>query len=87
MPRYIAVHSLPFDEKELLGMFQELAPQIPEGFAWNQSWCDCQNAKHFCEWQAPSAEALEQAFSANKIPYDAVYPVKHFDVATMQFEP
>lgn len=87
MPRFIAVHSLPYDELELMAMLQEMAPKVPPGFTWKQTYCDFDNKKHFCEWEAASKEALEQAFQANNLPYDAVYPVRRFDVASMQLEP
>ena len=86
MSRFMAVHSLPYSEQEMMGMLQEMAPKIPPEFKWNQSWCDFNDQKHFCDWEAPSKEALEQAFQANNMPYDAVYPVRRFDVASMQLE-
>lgn len=86
MTRFMAVHTLPHSEQEMLGVLNELAPQVPEGFSWSYSWCDFNDKKHFCEWEAPSQEALEQAFQANNIPFDAIYPVRRFDVATMTLE-
>ena len=82
----MAVHTLPMGEQEMMAMLKEMAPKIPAGFTWNQSWCDFDDQKHFCDWEAPSKEALEQAFQANNMPYDAVYPVRRLDVASMQME-
>ncbi len=87
MPRFIAVHTLPHSEQELLGMLKEMAPQIPPGFTWKQTYCDFDSKKHFCEWEAPSKEALEQAFKANNLPYDAIHQVRLFNVASMEMEP
>jgi hypothetical protein len=87
MPRFMAVHTLPLNEQELMAMLQEMAPKIPSDYTWKQSWCDFDDNKHFCEWEAASKEALEQAFQANNLPFDAVYPVRRFDVASMQLEP
>ena len=87
MPRFIAVHTLPGSEAEFLEMSKELTPRIPEGFTWKLSYCDFENHKFFCEWEAPSREALSQAFySTYKIPFEAIYPVKLFNVATSALE-
>jgi hypothetical protein len=86
MARFMAVHSMPGTEQELISMLKQAAPKIPPGFKWVESYCDFKNHKQFCNWDAPSKEALEQAFKANKIPFDAVYPVKRLDPATMKLE-
>ncbi len=87
MPRYIAVHSIPMGEAELMGMLKEIAPKIPPGFSWKETFSDFSDGKHFCNWEAPSQEALAEAFKANNMPYDAIYPVRRFDPVSMQFEP
>jgi hypothetical protein len=87
MPRFVAVHSMPGTEEELIAMLKPLAPKIPPGYTWVESFCDFQNNKQFCNWEAPSQDALEQAFKANNVPFDAIYPVKRFNPATMQMEP
>jgi hypothetical protein len=88
MAKFIAVHSMPGNEQELISMLKQAAPQIPKGkgFKWVESYCDFTNHKQFCNWEAPSKEALEQAFKSNKVPFDAIYPVKRLNPATMKLE-
>ena len=63
------------------------ASKVPPGFKWKQSYCDFADHKFFCEWEAPNKEALEQGFKAGDLPFDAVYPVRIFDVANKELEP
>jgi hypothetical protein len=87
MPRFIAEHTIPYStEAEFLGMAKEMTPKIPEGFSWKLTYCDFDNHKFFCEWEAPSKEGLGEAFKVNEMPFDAIYPVKLFNVAKMGFE-
>ena len=81
MPRFIAEHTLPHSESEFLEMAKSTAPQIPEGFTWKLTYCDFDSHKFICEWDAPSKEALDQAFKANQMPYDVIYAVKLYNVA------
>ncbi len=62
------------------------APKFPAGFVWKQTYCDFTNHKFFCDWEAPSKEGLEQFFKSQNMPFDAVYPVEVFDVATKKIE-
>jgi hypothetical protein len=81
MPRFIAVHTMPMTEEQLMEMVKKLPP-LPEGISWKQTYCDFTDGKFFCEWEAPNKEIIEQSFKAQQLPYDAVYPVKVFNVAT-----
>ena len=85
MPRFIVVHSgVPFSEAQL----KELAKvPLPSGIAWNRTYCDFSSNNHFCEWEAPNKEAVEQVLRENNIPFDALYPVRLFDVPTANLEP
>ncbi len=85
MARFIAVHTMPMTEEQLMGMLKNLPP-IPEGMTWKQTYCDFKDGKFFCEWEAPNKEAIEQGFKANNLPFDAVYPVRLFNVAKQQYE-
>jgi hypothetical protein len=84
MPRFIATHTAPFKEDQLKDMAKQMP--LPEGFSWKLTYCDFADNKFFCEWNAPSKEALAEAFKAQNIPFDAVYPVKLFNVAKADFE-
>jgi len=87
MPRFIAIHTLPVEENNFQAMVDKSIGGIPKGFTWKQTYCDFANHKFFCEWEAPSKEALEEGFKAQKLPFDAVYPVKLYTVAKKKFEP
>lgn len=86
MPRFIAVHTMPMDEAQFMVMANDTLPKIPAGFAWKSTYCAFGDNKLFCEWDAPSKEALEQAFKANNFPFDTVHAVKLFDVATKSMQ-
>jgi len=87
MPRFLAEHKLPFStEAELLAFAKQMKPKVPKGFAWKLTYCDFGSHKFFCEWDAPSKEALGQAFKENNVAFEAIYPAKLFNVAKMGFE-
>lgn len=82
MPKFIAVHTLPQTEEEMMSQFGEMIGKVPQGFTWKQTYCDFNSHKFFCEWDAPSKEALEQGFKGVGMPWEAIYAVKLFDVAS-----
>lgn len=87
MPRFIAVHTLPYTEAEFMGMLKgESMPDLPAGVVWKLTYCDFADHKFFCEWEAPNKETIEQIFKAQKLPFDVVYPVRLLDVAKMELE-
>jgi hypothetical protein len=84
MARFIAVHTMPMTEEQLFEAFKTI-PTPPKGISWKQSYIDFKDNKFFCEWEAASKEPIEEYFKAVKMPYDAVYPVKLFNVAKKKF--
>ena len=87
MPRFIATHTMPATEEAIVKMAKENAPEWSEiGLTWIRTYCDFDDNKFFCEWEAPSKEALEQKFKETNSPYDDIYPVRLFDVATAKLE-
>ena len=87
MPRFIATHTLPFTEAELMEKLKQPMPQMPPGLVWKLTYCGFADHKFFCEWEAPHKEAVEQAFKMMEMPFDDIYPVRLFDVAKMELEP
>jgi hypothetical protein len=87
LPRYMAVHTLPFSEEEFVKRVPEMASKIPIGFSWKVTYCDFADNKFFCEWVAPSKAALEEGFKEQKLPFDAIYEVRKYDVANADLEP
>lgn len=84
MSRFLVAHSVVFSEEKMT----ELAKKpLPEGITWMRSFCGFEDSKSFCEWQAPSREAIEQVLRQVDVSYDAIYPVRLFDVATASLEP
>jgi len=73
---------MPMNEAQFMSMANDMIPKIPNGFAWKSTYCAFGDNKLICEWEAPGKEALEQAFKANNMPFDAVYAAKLFDVAS-----
>jgi hypothetical protein len=84
--KFMAVHTLPKPASEAEAIQQAKNwPKFPPGFTWKQTYCDFDSHKFFCEWEAPSKEALAQAFKGMNMPFEAIYPVKLFDVAKVKF--
>jgi len=87
MARFVAEHKLPLStEAEFLAFTKQMKPKIPKGFSWKLTYCDFSNHKFICEWEAASKEGLAEAFKTNNVPFEAIYPVKLFNVAKMGFE-
>ena len=83
MPRFIVVHTETFTEEEFKDWGK---PPQQTGFSWKLSYCDFDDNKFFCEWEAPSKEALEVFFQKIGLTFDAIYPVRLFNVAKAKFE-
>lgn len=80
MPRFIAVHTMPMTEEQAMTMFKNM-PALPPGVSWKLTYCDFDDGKFFCDWEAPNKEVIEQGFKSMNLPFDAVYPVRIFNVA------
>jgi hypothetical protein len=87
MPHFIVTHTVPFTEEALVKLAKEEAPKFAEtGVSWIRTYCDFDDNKFFCEWEAPIKEAIEQILNDLNIPYEGIYPVRIFDVATVKLE-
>ncbi len=87
MPRFLATHTVPFTEETLVKLAKEEAPKFAEtGVSWIRVYCDFDDNEFFCEWEAPNKEAIEKIFKDLNIPFDGIYPVRIFDVATVKLE-
>lgn len=83
MPKFLVTHTAPFTED----MFKSLAQEtFAGGVTWKQTYCDFENNKFFCEWEAPAKEMLEQGFKERGIPFDAIFNVRLFNAAKADFE-
>jgi len=87
MPRFIATHTMSASEEAIIKMAKEDAPKFSEmGLTWVRTYCDFDDNKFFCEWEAPNKEAIEKLFQETNSPYDEIFPVQLFDVATAKLE-
>ena len=89
MVKLMAVHTLPYSNQEQMeAAGRELLKnmgKMPEGFNYKLTYCAFGDHKFFCDWDAPSKQALEGLFKQLSMPFDAVYPVKLFDMATQEW--
>ena len=85
MPKFIAIHTVPYNEEQIIATAKSMPAQLPTDVTWNLTYCDFDDNKFFCEWEAPSKEAIEQVFKSTQVPYDAVYAVRLLDVNKAQF--
>jgi hypothetical protein len=86
MSRFLAVHTLPLNKEQFQGMAEKALKSIKPGFSWNQTYCDYTNHKFYCEWEAPSKEALEQVFKNFNILFDAINQVEVYNTVTKTFD-
>ncbi len=82
MARFMAVHTLPVTEEQLMPVANDMIGKLTKGVVWKQTYCGFADHKFFCEWDVPNKEALEQYFKVINMPVEAIYPVKLFDVAS-----
>ncbi len=87
MQRFIAVHTLPGMTEEQLRQLLQNHPPFPPGVLCRWTYCNLEESKFFCDWAAPSKEAILEWFRTAGIAYDALYPVRIMDWATQEIEP
>ena len=86
MQRFIAVRTMPVTEEQWKENMDKGMPPFPPGVSWNFTYCDFTDGKYVCEWETPNKETVEQGFKAMNMPFDAVYPVRLFNVAKAELE-
>lgn len=85
MSRFIAIHTMPMNEEQFTKAIKAITIQPPKGVSWKQSYIDFKAGKFFCEWESPAKEPIEEYFKTIKMPFDAVYPVRLYDVGKGKF--
>lgn len=83
MPRFIAAHTMPITEEQLQALSQKPSPA---GVRWIRTFCGFDDNKHFCEWEAPGKDSVKEVLAQESIPYDGIYRVQVFDVASRTLE-
>jgi hypothetical protein len=78
MPRFIAVHPGSFPEADLAGLAQRRG-EMPEDVNWLCTWCGASESVTYCDWDAPSAEAIQGVLTTFGVPVDAIHEVKYFE--------
>jgi hypothetical protein len=77
---------MPYNAEQIMATAENMPPQLQPGVSWNLTYCDFDNNKFFCEWEAPDKDAVEQVFRSTQLPYDAIYPVRLLNVTEAKFE-
>jgi hypothetical protein len=86
MPRFIVVHSIPYNEEQIVVTAKNMPNQLPPNVSWNRAYCAFEDNRFFCEWEAPNKDVVEQILKSTQIPYDAVYPVRLLDANKAEFQ-
>ena len=86
MANFMAVHTLPITKEQAIEMSKQTEGKMPAGMVWKQTYCDFNSHKFFCDWEAPNREALEAYFKATNMPFEAIFPVELFEVASRSFK-
>ena len=83
MARFIVVHSGPEEgyQDEMIGFARQVAASLPPGTEWRNSWAAGEASKLFCEWEAPSKEAIEATLEAAGalFPIETIHEVEWID--------
>jgi hypothetical protein len=85
MPKFIVVHSMPYNEEQIMATARSMPSQLLPDVSWNLTYCAFDDNKFFCEWEAPNKDAVEQVFKSTQVPYDTVYAVRLLDVNKAEF--
>ena len=85
MPRFIVVHSVPYNEEQIIATAKNMPSQLQSDVSWKLTYCAFKDNQFFSDWEAPNKDAVEQVFKSTQIPYDAVYPVRLLDVSKAEF--
>ena len=83
MARYIVVHSTGgiTDQEQAVAAAKRMIRSLPLATKWLNGWLALQEAKMFCEWEAPDTDALLAALEpiAESLPVETIYEVAHVD--------
>lgn len=72
MPRFIVARSLNRLTSEQVASIQSGCPQASDGIVWVRSYISEADGKLYCEYDAPSAEAVLAASRAAGLPVDRI---------------
>lgn len=78
MPRFIAVHPGSFKEEDLAGLAQR-RDEMPADVTWLCTWCGAGEDVTYCDWEAPSADAIQGVLTAFGVPVEAIQEVRYFE--------
>jgi hypothetical protein len=78
MPRFIAVHPGSFKEEDLAGLAQRRG-EMPDDVTWLCTWCGTSDAVTYCDWDAPSADAIQGVLTAFGVPVEKIQEVRRFE--------
>jgi hypothetical protein len=85
MARFIAIHNSPptASQDQLLEGAKKVMASLEQGAEWLNSWWVPETEQLFCEWEAPSADAIQTSLEPvkNLFPIEALYEVQWIDPA------
>jgi len=87
MARFFVIHKLPdaATQDEIITVGKVVLTQMPEDTRWLRSWLVSEDGHIFCEWEAPSEEAIQAALKGVELfPVKAIYPVELIDPAWLE---
>ena len=90
MPKFIVTHVTnkvpPFTPEFFKQLRPTAEPLLREKYpevVWNYVFIDNATGRAICDWDAPTAEAVEDVLKKLGMPYDAVFPVSKFGAHDM----
>lgn len=82
MARFIIIHRVPTQatQDQTIDAARQVVASLAPGVEWLNSWLS-REAKLFCEWEAPDADAIRAALEtvADLLPIEACYEVVRID--------
>jgi hypothetical protein len=82
MARFIIIHRVPTQatQDQIIDAARQVVASLAPGVEWLNSWFS-REAKLFCEWEAPDANAIRAALEAvaDLVPIEECYEVEWID--------
>ena len=74
MPKFLTVRKIPPVTKEKIAEGTKRAMDLGEklGVKWIKSYYSAEDGKFYCEWEAPSIEAMYEHAKLTQVPVDSV---------------
>jgi len=77
--RFIAAHPESLAEEPLKRLVRRWREELPRDVLWRCTWAGVDAPISFCDWEAPTAEAIACVFGKTGVPYCALHEVRCCD--------